>query len=340
MRKGIWRQVVALGVLANLAGAAQGFTFVKSNLMNADMVVHVNGYTGLGGHYEISVGINPTSANALAMVTPTLNAISTWNRLQPTASNVTTHAIGGSQIDYESVLLHELGHTLGLDHPNQADRDSSNARYAASTRGSDGVFQYSAGADGKAGTADDLRSDDVNLNWFQKNVNDPWTLPSRIDTTTYSRDLADLPSGQTYAAVATRENSSLSAEAVMVQGAHYGEAQRSLTADDVAGVRFAMAGLDGLQGTSDDYTFSLVYAGLTTAADITLNFISASDLAFASFSLWSLGSLHYAANDASISFGSSYDWFFNSVPIPEPASLVLLGLGTMMVIPAKRKRGG
>jgi len=61
-------------------------------------------------------------------------------------------------------------------------------------------------------------------------------------------------------------------EAVMQQGILYDEAQHTLGHDDVAGIRYAMSGLDELAGTPDDYTISLTYAGLNPFANITIGF--------------------------------------------------------------------
>ena len=36
----------------------------------------------------------------------------------------------------------------------------------------------------------------------------------------------------------------------------------------VAGLKYAMSGLDELSGTDDDYTFTLVYNGLTTSTEL------------------------------------------------------------------------
>ncbi len=98
-----------------------------------------------------------------------------------------------------------------------------------------------------------------------------------IDST-YSRELANLPPDDHYSANADQDVSALgrygvpNTEAVMQQGASYDEAQRTLSADDVAGIRYAMSGLNELQGTADDYTIHLIYAGLTSAANIVIGF--------------------------------------------------------------------
>ena len=48
--------------------------------------------------------------------------------------------------------------------------------------------------------------------------------------------------------------------------------RRSLSHDDVAGLRFAMAGFDEMEGNRDDYTVDLRYIGVKTGADIMLSF--------------------------------------------------------------------
>ncbi|MEO1318531.1 MAG: hypothetical protein AAFW01_18405, partial [Pseudomonadota bacterium] len=56
------------------------------------------------------------------------------------------------------------------------------------------------------------------------------------------------------------------------QGSFFGEVQRTLTADDIAGVRYAQSGIDHLAGTSDDYVFDLQFIGLVDDADILIDF--------------------------------------------------------------------
>ena len=66
------------------------------------------------------------------------------------------------------------------------------------------------------------------------------------------------------------------------EGTAFDEAQRTLTHDDVATLRLAMAGLDETAGTGDDYTITLTAAGITDTADILLNFDNGSGLASSS----------------------------------------------------------
>ena len=61
----------------------------------------------------------------------------------------------------------------------------------------------------------------------------------------------------------------------MQQGTFTDEHQRTLGADDLAGLLYAMAGIDEISGTADDYTLILTYAGLTNNADIVIDFDNA-----------------------------------------------------------------
>jgi hypothetical protein len=196
------------------------------------------------------------------------------------------------------------------------------------------------------GSSDDLRGDDVNLNYFKTADNNPFTLPATIDSTTYSRDTSNLPSGDNYAANGDRAVAALlgyaDTESVMQQQAFYDEAQRTLAAEDVAGIRYAMSGLDELQGTADDYTLALIYAGLTTSADIVIDFDN-SQAGFAAtyYGGSSIGGTdHWRITSASIYFNDGYDWFFNDVQqIPEPSSVAaLVGMGITGLIGYRWRR--
>ena len=91
-----------------------------------------------------------------------------------------------------------------------------------------------------------------------------------------------------------------------------GEAQRSLTADDVAGLLYARSGEDELAETADDYTVTLNFIGAVAGADILIDF----DNTQASFAVsQSQGVMiadgHTAITQNSIYFNTGYNWFFN-----------------------------
>ena len=289
-----------------------------------NLITHPVGYTGTGGVLNITVGIDPTSANAMAMVTSTQNVIASWNNLAPTTGNLDFSGIvAGGEVDFESVLLHEMGHAMGLAHCNAASESGlggANENYTRAEEGANTAFDIDPGGDGIIGSADDLRGDDVNFNWFRMSNNNPFTIPGTVDGTTYSLDLVDLPAGDNFSANADRDVGtalgSANTEAVMQQGSFFGEAQRTLAHDDVAGLRFAMAGVDETAGNADDYTFNLTYAGLTTAADIVIDFDNnQTGFAVASSGGSSINATHWRVTGSSIFFNTGYNWLFNT-PLP------------------------
>lgn len=295
-----------------------------------DVVSHPSGYTGVGGNLRVTVGISPSSPFAAEMEVPLQNAIDTWNRLIPTTGNVKTGEgdFVKPQFDFESVALHELGHCVGLSHPNLASESgllAAEKNYTRSTKGANNKFDLNSGADGTIGSGDDVRGDDVNLHWFRMADNNPFVVDDVVDSRTYSRDLSDLPMGDSFAANGDRDVSALfglqKTEAVMQQGIASGETRRSLSADDVATLRLAMSGIDLLAGTADDYTLTMQYVGFTDAADIVLAFDN-----LASFSACTLSGVflnkrrdHFTIQAASISFNDGFSWFFNEELKP-PAS--------------------
>lgn len=173
-----------------------------------------------------------------------------------------------------------MGHALGIAHSNLASEsglDPAFHDFTNSTAGPDGSYFLNAAGDGIKGSRDDLRGDDINLYWFEKATNSPVAAPpGAVDGTTFSRQLGDLPPGSTFAANSHREVTAAlgvpDTEGVLQQGTWADEAQRTLTHEEISALRLAMAGLDEIEGTADDYTFSLVYAGATTAADIVIDF--------------------------------------------------------------------
>lgn len=321
--------LIVSGILILLPGNFLfAFAFIFAGATNLDIIAHPMGYTGVGGVINISVGIDPTSVNAADMVGPTLNVITTFNNLTPTNGNLLLGASNNiplnSQYDFESVLLHEMGHSLGLAHCNAATESlltGNDRNYTKATSGANGTFDIDPGADAIIGSADDVRGDDENLNWFRISNNDPFTIPATVDITTYSRDLADLPGGDLFSSNADRTVGAAlgyaNSEAVMQQATFNDEAQRTLGHDDVAGLMLAMAGVDGIAGTGDDYTFNLTYAGLTTAADMVIDFDNGqTGFAVSSSNGTFINATHIRITATSLYFNDGFNWFFNSSPLP------------------------
>jgi hypothetical protein len=343
--------VLVLLVIGCYAQRASAFAYVFAGEANGvDVVTHSMGYTGAGGTVNITVGIDQTSANANAMVISTQNAVHTWDNLIATTGNIVgegANNVPAGSVDFESVLLHEMGHALGLAHMNLASESmlpTAQQNYTKSTNGANNVFNINAGTDGIIGSADDLRGDDVNLNYFRMSNNNPFTIASTVDSTTYSRNTANLPAGDNFSANADRAVGAAlgvaNTEAVMQQGTFFDEAQRTLGHDDVAGIRYAMTGIDEIAGTGDDYTLNISYIGLTNSADILIDFDNST--AFAQTNLngqFILGTDHVRVTQSPILFNTGFNWYFNDVSsVPEPSSMILLSVAGIGVLGAHSLR--
>lgn len=309
-------------LLGLASGSVSAGAFIFADGDNPVRIAHPPSYVGTGGEISVTVCIAPTSESIVDMLVSVQNSISVWNAREPVSPNL---FLGGSndipvnQIDFESTLLHEIGHCLGLAHPNLATESglpSADRDYTKADRGTNGSFDIDPGTDGIKGSADDLRGDDINLHWFNTGINNPFVLTTPIDVSTYSRDLADLPAGDNFAANADRTVGNAlgfpSSEAVMQQGAFFDEDQRQLGVDDVATLGLGMAGIDRTAGTSDDYATVLEYGGVANGCDITIE-VTGTSFAFCSVGGSFIAPDHLRITNASIQLGSAseFAWFFN-----------------------------
>ena len=291
------RTAIVCALSGSVIGTAQAGVFLPFGGQPPERVIHPIGYAGSGTNLNISVCLDPAAApsGGLAQAEQAVrNVVAEFNRMQGQTGNVSTNPTPND--DFEGVLLHEVGHCMGMGHnvfgPSEVGSGRPRLYYANAQAGGNASFDTTIGADNVRGTRDDVRGDDINLNWFRVNVNDPFAaLPSVIDRTTYTVNIASLPSGHNYVEVASAfdpcasdANSSGLRSQPRTQNTMYpvlcgNNLLRKLAPDDVALLRIARAGKDGTQGNSDDYTTTLSYAGQTASCDIPIRFNSSTGYA-------------------------------------------------------------
>lgn len=322
-----------LPLLLAIPGSLQAGAYVFATAGRPDSVTHPQVYTGTGGtlaNLSICIDISVNPALAAQAEGSVIKAVNTFNRLRSIPNNILAFNaatdIPASQVDFESTLLHEMGHCQGLAHPNHATESGiaePGRNGTKSAVGTNAVFDQDAGVDTLHGSSDDVRGDDLNLHWYIRNQNNPGLLPGVIDTSTMIRALTALPAGQLFAANADRNVMNAlgfpNTEAVMQQGAFSREAQRHLQHDDVVSLRLARAGLDRIAGNADDYRYSLQYVGqLNNPPNAQCNLRVRLDTS-TGFAVCSVGGSTFANNDlrvtsANLAFNSDTAWYFTPGP--------------------------
>jgi hypothetical protein len=314
---GFLRSGVILVILASthaFVSSAEGFAFLGDRRVEDPLIAGffipapiywsvpaVRPGPGLTPVRTLNVTFNTAAAFAVPVPDQPaiLNSVMTWDNRQPVVANnnfsfpagglppgTPMRVLGGQSYDLESILLHEIGHAIGLAHPNLADRvpavdrrrDPTLGRATASTKGDNGRFDI-AGVDGIIGNFNDNRGDDRSLNLVDRDNNPFNAFNGAIDKTTFKLDgpfatggYSQTPTREVAAAglAATGFAAIANLEAIMVQGARPNEIQRALTRDDLHGMTYLQAGPDQISGgqfAADDYVFSLVFnaAGVANA---------------------------------------------------------------------------
>lgn len=191
----------------------------------------------------------------VANLAAVFDAEQTWDAENPQNGNIDYRGLP-NRYDFQSTALHELGHALGLNHPNYADRPADingtrSRRSPVHDFGTNRIDNLRPGNDQTWGTADDPGAvDDTVLNVSPLS---PYAPAGVVDWISVTRSLL----------VPTREQALrrgfADTEAVMVQGTQAQERQRQLGYDDRQGLDALETGRDYLsrdaQSRLDDFDY-------------------------------------------------------------------------------------
>ena len=180
------KRVIVLSLIFYAQCGYSGAYIFAGESNGVDIITHPTGYVGNSGVLNVNVCINPASVDANQLEVSVQNIIATFNQLQGANENLAfgnDNNIPTGQFDWESVVLHEVGHCIGLAHPNlgsQTGVSGANTNYTNSTDGINDMFDFNDGVDNIIGSSDDVRGDDQNLFWFNNNVNKPFIYRTEI----------------------------------------------------------------------------------------------------------------------------------------------------------------
>lgn len=267
-----------------VAAPARAGVFVfsdDSNVDNPSLVVHPYGYTGTGGLVTVDVCLSATGQQIASQVQQAIDFINTFPRgvgnCSGRCSTIEDSPPPETNFFIVWTIVHELTHcTLGLHHPNR-DQDSRTRTYQGTVR------EPFENPDGVPGSSDDVAEPLPGarlVHWYRLGQNDPfYDDASPIDNTTFTRRIADLPAGHTWAANGNRSVGSHLDYPVFSHSLMYGlggpnTTYSAFTPDDVNTIRFAASGLDEIAQNDDDYALQLQIVPDCSSADVQVRFSS------------------------------------------------------------------
>ena len=331
------RVCAAIALTAGLVPVAHAGVFLTET---AGRVMHPSNYNGAGGEVVVNVCLDPALPPVAGNATQaTANAVAEFNRFEGALGNVVNAlSVGAAGVDYQSILMHEMGHCLGLDHnvlgPSEVGCSlggtcpgSPSLFFTNALEGTNGVINPDDGADNQRGTGDDLRGDDVSRHWHRNNANNPFETPAVVDRTTHSQGGA-LGGGDTFPEAVTSFSPCIQGPVTSNTSAANGQPPtsdvmfpvlctnnvvRDLSPNDRNTFRIARAGLDGVAGNADDYTVRLNFQGTNlTGCNVRIRFPSGGGF-FCGVSFNVLGNGDLRIIDGTINLQRETGWFFNQV---------------------------